>query len=315
MRNTYLIALLITLIGAGTYWYQSSALLCPAPLSYRLGEINPSFNLSPEQALAYVSQAEALWEKRTGRELFTYDETSDFTIGFVFDERQESANLEETQKKLLDTKKVENDKVLQTVVSLQEDFKTLSANYGRRVADYEKRLLDYNTDVRQHNDRGGAPEDVFESLENERQTLNKEAEELSVVVAELNDLAANINHLSDRGNELVSDYNQGVNQYNNKVGFLGEFTQGDYQGDRIHVYKFSSEEEVVKVLAHEFGHALGVGHVDDESSLMYYLLEDVNESPAISSADLVAYQLVCGLSESFGQKVRRIIRGVLVKIN
>lgn len=313
MRSSYLITLLIVLIGAGTYWYQSTAAICPAPLAYRLGDIDPSFDLTREQALAHVREAEAVWENETQRELFRYDDTAEFTVDFIFDERQATANSEEAQREALDTQRSKSEEVLQTVESLQAQYQSLSASYESRVVEYEERLDEYNAEVNQYNDRGGAPADVFTKLEQEREGLNDEADKLTRTASELSQLAAKINTLGERGNELVETYNEGVNQYNSEFGFAHEFTQGDYQGGKIHVYKFSNEAEVITVLAHEFGHALGIDHVEGDSSLMYYLLEDTSKSPILSGEDLAAYVAVCGTAETFEQKVRRAIREVLTK--
>lgn len=311
MRSSYLIALIMTLAVAGTYWYKSSASVCPVPLAYRVGDIDESFNLSKADALAYVAEAEALWEGAVNRELFVYDESADFKINFVFDERQETANSEEYLRETLDEHWAQNETVLQTVESLQLDYKNLSVAYKARVAEYEKHLSEYNSQVNRYNDRGGAPPDVFEKLEEERIYLSQEVEALSKITGELNKLAAEINRLSEKGNDLVTEYNEEVKQYNTLFGFEREFTQGDHQGNSINIYKFSSDTELVTVLAHEFGHALALGHVEGTSSLMYYLLEETENPPILSSEDLAAYEAVCGIEETFEQEVRRTIREFL----
>lgn len=315
MKSSFFIALLITVFGAGVYWYQSSSAICPVPLEYRLGNIDPSFNLSREQALVYIEEAEDLWETEVQRDLFSYNEDATFSIEFIFDERQATANSEETQRETLDEQRVESEEVMQAIESLQAEYKNLSAAYRQRVNEYEKRLKDYNTEVNRYNDRGGAPPDIFAKLEEERESLNEEADHLSQTAASLNQMATKINQLGERGNHLVENYNEGVKKYNTSFGFFREFTQGDYQGSKINVYKFSSDSEVVTVLAHEFGHALGIGHVEGETSLMYYLLEDTSESPTLSITDLAAYQSVCGTEETFSQKVRRSIRELLTIFN
>ncbi len=313
MRASYLFALVLTVVGAGTYWYQSSAAMCPVPLSYRIGEIDPSFEITVEEAKRKVAEAEELWELSANRELFVYDDLADFTINFIYDDRQETANLEGHQREVLDAEWEKSEQVVETVESLQEEHRLLGVSYEARVAEYEKRLDVYNKEVSKYNDRGGAPADVFEKLEIERKELERESKSLSDIVSELNAIAAQINKLSERANQMVTDYNAGVEKYNKEFGFAREFTQGDYQGGQINVYKFSTDTELVSVLAHEFGHALGIDHVEGEDSLMYYLLEDTGFNPKLSRADIVAYQEVCGESETWEQSLRRTVREFLAK--
>jgi hypothetical protein len=313
MKGSFFITIPTAFFLVGVFWYQSTASVCPAPLSYRIGVINDSFEISSEEALARAKAAEAVWENVIDRDLFVYDETSDFTIDFVFDERQQAADSEVFLRENLDAKQSENEKILKTLEDLQVDFKSLSDSYNSRSSDYEKRLFEYNTEVNKYNDRGGAPDDVFKKLNNEHEALNNEAIELSDTVTELNELAEKINTLNEKGNRLVDSYNKEVTQYNNKFSTGEEFTQGDYQKNKIHVYKFSNDTELATVLAHEFGHSLGLGHVEGTSSLMYYLLEDPNKSPTLSSYDLSAYYDLCGTEETFTQTIRRKIREVLAK--
>jgi hypothetical protein len=179
---------------------------------------------------------------------------------------------------------------------------------------YETRLGAYNRKVSSFNDQGGAPPGQFAALEAERRELDRESAGLQATTGELNTLIANINELGDRGQALVDSYNREVEIFNDNFGFSREFTQGDYQGDRINIYKFSDVQELEQVLAHEFGHALGIDHVDVESSLMYYLLEETNQSPTLSAADSAAFTAVCGTGEEFDQTVRRTIRDFLTLI-
>ncbi|USN89062.1 MAG: matrixin family metalloprotease [Candidatus Nomurabacteria bacterium] len=311
MKDILLIVLLLTLVSVGAYWYQSTAAICPAPLAYRIGEVDTSFGITREKALEYALEAETKWEQAIGRDLFTYNETADFPIHFIYDERQELADTEASERAVLDAQREESESVILTVEKLQAEHHKLSQSYDAKLADYEARLEAYNTEVNRYNDRGGAPADVYEGLESERVELRDDADELAKTAAQLNDLAANINKLGKRGNDLVADYNTQVTAYNEEYGFSREFTQGDYQGDSIHIYKFSNENELVKVLMHEFGHALGIDHVAGESSVMYYLLENPEVVPKLSEEDLAAFELVCGYEETTSQRIRRIIRELL----
>ena len=300
-----------TILFGGAYWYQSTARLCPVPFEYRVGNIDDSFSITPSEARAFADSAVQVWEREVGRDLFRYDEAADFTIDFIFDERQEIADSEAAQRTFLDQQRDESEAVRETVARLQAEYQELSTTYESRVAAYEARLATHNQKVNQYNDRGGAPADVFDQLEEERRALEAAAAALEKTAAELNDFADEINELGVRGNTLVEQYNRSVEQYNAAFGFEREFTQGDYQGDAIHIYKFSSDAELETVLAHEFGHALGIDHVEGSSSVMYYLLEDTSSSPTLSAFDVAAYYGVCGLKETTPQKVRRVIRNLL----
>lgn len=311
MRSSFLILLSLTLVGASTYWYQSTAAICPVPLSYRLGEVDAAFALEREAALAYIEEAERRWEERVGRDLFVYDDTADFFVHFIYDERQELADTEESERTELDAMKKEGESVILMVEQLQAEHHALSLTYAANVADYETRLEAYNAEVNRYNDRGGAPPKVYEELETERKQLSNDADELADTATKLNNLATEINKLGERGNGLVDEYNRQVTEYNKEFGFSREFTQGDYQGDSIHVYKFSNENELIKVLMHEFGHALGIDHVAGESSVMYYLLENPDQEPELSEEDLAAFATVCGYEVGIAERIRRFIREVL----
>ena len=311
MRSSYLISLILVLILAGTYWYQATAYVCPIPLSYRIGELDEDFNISRETAISYVEKAESYWEEATSRELFTYDESADFTVNYVFDARQENANDQTEARAELDAKWEESEEVKNVIDSLQRDYDDLASSHEAHVADYESRLTEYNQQVNRYNDRGGAPSDIFAELEEERSELNNLSDDLNRTASRLNLLGEEINELAERGNQLVENYNQEVKTYNRKYGHSGEFTQGDYQGDKINIYKFSTDNEVITVLAHELGHALGIDHIEDKDSLMYYLLEDPDSEPVITAADLTEFYAVCGASDDMSDRIRRTIRDLL----
>jgi hypothetical protein len=313
MRSSYLVFLFITIALAGTYWYQSTAYICPTPLEYRLGNLDVEFGISSSTAISYVTEAEKYWEEAMERDLFIYNEEADFTIDFVFDELQEGVNEQAVSRAELDAKWVESEEVKETIEQLQVSYDELASAHSADIEAYEARLTAYNQRVSQYNDQGGAPSDVFAELEEERKDLNGVSRQLNETANELNHLATKINRLGERGNELVDNYNNEVQVYNSRFGHAGEFTQGDYQGDSINIYKFSTDNEVITVLAHEFGHALGLDHVEDQTALMYYLLEDPNSLPEISTADLQLYYEVCGQEDTLAHKVRRIIRDLLTK--
>lgn len=315
MRFPFLVALITSIALAGTVWYQNTATICPTPIAYKINQIDSHFNLSLEQAKAHVAAAEAIWETSAGRDLFYYDENADLMIDFVFDDRQAMADSEVMQKQQLDTKRDENDGLRKTIEELQKEYEEDAAAYERAVNAYERELTSYNNKVQSYNDQGGAPPEAFDELEAEKNALNRTSGELDATSDRLNEMASKINELGSNSNKLVDEYNREVETYNVQFGFSREFTQGDYFDGTISIYKFSDDRELVAVLTHELGHALGIGHVEGESSVMYYLLEDSNSAPVLSVKDMEAFSASCGTGESIEAQVRLKIRNALKALN
>jgi archaellum component FlaC len=315
MRFPFLVALITSIALAATVWYQNTKTICPTPLAYKVNQIDSHFNLSLETARAHVAAAEAVWEKGAGRDLFYYDENAELIIDFVFDDRQAMADSEISQKQQLDSKRDENDALRKTIEELQKEYEEDASAYKRAVDAYERDLTAYNNKVQSYNDQGGAPPEAYDELEAEKNSLNRTSGELDATSDRLNELASKINELGNNSNKLVDEYNREVEAYNEQFGFSREFTQGDYFDGTISIYKFSNERELVAVLTHELGHALGIEHVEGESSVMYYLLEDSDSTPVLSAEDTKAFMAVCGTGESIGAQVRLTIRNTLQALN
>ena len=315
MRTLTLLALLlITGVTSTAYWFSATAAVCPVPLSYRIGELDERFAIGHAAARAVVVEAATVWESATDRDLFRYDESADFTINFVFDERQERATAEVAARSNLDAKEAERRALAAQLTELREQYTTLEEAYATRVSDYEARLAAYNAEVESYNERGGAPSDVFAELTEERDALDAEATALEASAGELNRLADEINALAQESNDLVAAYNEDVAAYNARFTEGGAFNQAEYLGDRINVYKFTDAEELQQVMVHEFGHALGIGHVDDPRAMMYYLLEEQPATPTLTQADLTAFRAECGTGEELSHQLRRLIRSLLAAV-
>lgn len=298
MRSGFLVLLITTVLFAGGYFYYTALAICPVPLEYRIGVLDERFGISEEEAKLAAVAAESIWEDATGRNLFTYDDKADFVINFVFDDRQALVDAEDNLKDRLDAAENANDTIAHTHADLVKEYEGLKQAYETRVSNYEVSLQTYNDKVQQYNDEGGAPPEEYDRLQTEKGELDREQVELNKVVRQLNNLVEEINQVGKEGNQLVETYNRGVDTYNQTFGEPREFTQGDYQGDKINIYTFANDNELELVLAHELGHALHLGHVAGEQSVMYYLIGDQPDQLELSSTDIEEFNRVCGSSVS-----------------
>ena len=294
MRKSLAILLAVTvLFGLGYRFYVAQA-VCHVPISYRIGAIDPRFNLTPEQARAAASVAESLWEDATGRNLFTYDDKASMAINFVYDDRQANSELEASLQKELDDRQQLSDDVSAKYQQLLTQYGELKDNYESRKADYDERLKAHNTEVEKWNNAGGAPEDVYQDLLTHQQELKDEQEELNTIAYHLNQLVKEMNKVGAQGNSLIENYNQIVQEYNTRFSKDQEFTQGEYKDGTINVYEFGSQDELEIVIAHEFGHALSLNHVDSSSSIMFHLMDQQSTTTGVTAQDKAEFERVCG---------------------
>ncbi len=294
MRSGFLIILIAALLFSGGYFYTVAESVCPVPIPYSLGMLDERFNLSKEEALAVLQQAESVWERATEREIFEYQEDGALQVNFIFDERQELSNTEDLLKEKLDATENVGNAFKETYATLVNNYNTLRIDYSTKADLYEQKLQAYNTEVAQYNNRGGAPAHVYESLARRKKELADEQTFLNAQSNKLNALVSEINVVGEKANSVINTYNDGVGVYNKTFGEPREFTQGDYTNNTIKIYKFESTEELVLVLVHELGHALALNHVEGKESVMHYLLGGQSPDMSLSTADLQEFDRVCG---------------------
>jgi len=247
---------------------------CAEPIPYTLGTFDAKFNISKSYFLSALSDAETIWEKPFGKDLFTYmpaDSASDvLKINLVYDYRQQA-----TSKLASLGITVKNDRASYDM--LKAKFTTLQTEYNTERAIYDERVKAFN-----ESSRTDAVE--FKSLQDEQKNLNDKVDEINALVVALN--------------HLVATLNLSVDQYNTVNGARGEsFEEGVYIENglkrEIDIYEFSNRQKLVRVLAHELGHALGLDHVDDPKAIMYKLNQ--SSSLTLTDADLNALKTRCGV--------------------
>lgn len=269
---------------------------CTKPITFSVGTIDSKFNISQENLLSLINEAEKVWEIPMGKELFRHDQNSQFKINLIYDERQQETQEAKRMESQLNNLELSYDKANKEYTSLSEASKKELNDYNNAVADYEKKLDKYNREVNSWNQKGGAPENEYEKLKEEKKDLEKTYNDLEKQRKKVNALINETNSLAQKSSQLAKNYNSNLNTYKNRFGESREFDKGIYDGKSINIYQFKDSSDLRLVLAHEMGHALGIDHLSQPQSIMYYMMGEQDlDSLKASDEDVSVLKGICSL--------------------
>lgn len=221
---------------------------CDSPLSYRLGQLDPRFNIGKVQAEKDIAQAAEIWNKVTSKKIFKQDSQAKLTINFIYDERQALSTKIGSQENNLNTDKRTLDSQI--------------ADFLKQKADFESKINALNQEITDWNQKGGAPSDVYRQIQEQSQSLRSQGEKLQNLAGALNQKTGSYNYEVKLLNGTVNDFNAVISQ---------KPEEGLYNGaaGTIYIYLNSSQKILIHTLAHELGHALGMSHTTDPNAIMY----------------------------------------------
>jgi DNA repair exonuclease SbcCD ATPase subunit len=270
---------------------------CDYPLTYQIGEIDSEFGISTSTVRNLLTDAEQVWESKSKDELFRHNPgNGEIVIDFTYDQRQRRTETQNRLSENLSTLAESHDGLADSLESKRAEYRRLAARYEGARQQYENNLQSYNQRARELRGQSGVSSETRNQLNAERRDLEQVRSSLTETRNRLTSLQSEINRITGQANSLAEDYNTAADTFESRFGTTNEFSQATYKNEVITVYQYEEHDDLRLALAHEFGHALGITHVDDPEAIMYNLMDQQPLDPLnLTAADQKALRNTCRL--------------------
>jgi hypothetical protein len=265
------------------------------PVRWKVGGVDPRFHLTPDEVKTAAIRAISLWEDAAGKRLFDYDPVNGIPVELIYDDRQQKINDSNAAEAGLALSRSELDALRRRTHTTER-----RSEEARQSYEFDKQLLHdrfaaHNRRVDDLNASGGATEEERDMLNSEATSLEREQRHLELTRIAVNGLIDDAQTATDAYNAAVDSLNRSVSDFNSKFGLESEDEVGvcdllDEKPIDIKVFAFLSKAHLTHILAHEFGHALGLKHIESEGAIMNAVDKNAHdeEQPSLTPADKAA---------------------------
>lgn len=291
--------LLLLLLSSLAWWLwplpqatqTRSVASCPQPLSYRLDSIDPAFTLSRATAQQVLDQAAMLWNQAAGQQMLQHDPVHGFPVRFVYDERQQQT----LQRALLQRNLQRYD---QHISDLEQSFTSQLAQFQQRQQQFAQQDKNLANDIAQFNQQAASANSATAAaLGREQALLLSRQKEHALIAEQLDAEQQRLQSQQRLLNATIKDRNALVPQ-GQTSGALAEVGLMEQHGQsrQMTIFAYQDQPALLLTLLHEFGHALGLGHLPQPGAIMHAQLSSAQQQ--LTADDIQALQQQCQLTSN-----------------
>lgn len=272
---------------------------CKTEITYSIGQFDTEFGISKKDFIKNMLMAENVWEEPANKQLFKYVEKGGaVTVNLIYDYRQGMTEKLRTLDLNIDNTQASYNSIKARYNAVRTEYANKKKSFDQIWNQYEKDRATLEKKVAGLNAQGGAKGEEYNKIIAESEALNVRSAEITKLQDSLNKQVDTINTLVVLLNKTAKTLNISVTKFNEIGEENGqEFDEALYieeaGGNRIDVFQFNDNDKLIRVLAHELGHALGLEHNENPKAIMYRLNKNTNLT--LVEDDLNALKLRCGM--------------------
>jgi len=271
---------------------------CEETITWKFGTVDSRFDIDKDSLKTVVQRVSGLWSGAAGYSVIAYEPEGDVELNFYYtDQQQYTDNEQELSNRISRLRQMYYSK--NVIYQRQKNlFEREEQSFNKKQSEYNALVESYNQTLNRIQTAGVRSRELDDRLKRLKREAELQEEILETSRKELHENEQELQKLSEKLNERADVINELVYQYQKRFSSWRTFYQGVYLNvggkRKINIYQFDDIGRLKLILAHEFGHAIGLRHVGNPKSVMYYLTERQNtRNLQLSDEDVRAIQDRC----------------------